>query len=72
MKYHVAVKFLAIFLCAVCLLGAVGSAAGVVVLSEMDLYNRTVDEVLENDIQNSARSFAREAALYYASTELGN
>ena len=72
MKYHVAVKFLAIFLCAVCLLGAVGSAAGVVVLSEMDLYNRTVDEVLENDIQSSARSFAREAALYYASTELGN
>lgn len=71
MKYHVAVKFLAIVLCAVCLLGAVGSAAGVVVLSEMDLYNKTVDEVLENNIQSSARSFAREAALYYASTELG-
>lgn len=71
MKYHVAVKFLAIFLCTVCLLGAVGSAAGVVVLSEMDLYNRTVDEVLENNIQSSARSFAREAALYYASAELG-
>ncbi len=71
MKYHVAVKFLAIILCAVCLLGAVGSAAGVVVLSEMDLYNKTVDEVLESDMQSSARGFAREAALYYASVELG-
>lgn len=71
MKYHIAVKFLAIFLCAACLLGAVGSAAGMIVLSEMDLYNNTVDEVLEKEIRDSGRNFAREAALYYASTELG-
>lgn len=71
MKYHIGVKFLAIFLCAACLLGAVGSAAGMVVLSELDLYNNTVDEVLEKQFQDSAREFARQAALHYASVELG-
>ena len=71
MKYHIGVKFLAIFLCAACLLGAVGSAAGMIVLSELDLYNNTVDELLEKQLQGSAQNFARSAALYYASTELG-
>lgn len=71
MKYHIAVKFLAIFLCAACLLGAVGSGAGMVMLSELDLYNNTVEEVLEREIQSSARAYAREAALFYSSKELG-
>ena len=71
MKYHIGVKFAAILLCAACLLGAVGSAAGMIVLSELDLYNNTVDEYLEKDIRSSAQSFAREAALHYASVELG-
>lgn len=71
MKYHVAVKFIAIVLCAVCLLGAVGSAAGIFVLTEMDLYNNTVDQVLENELRNSGMNFARNAVLYYASIELG-
>ncbi len=71
MKYHIAVKFLAIFLCAACLLGAVGSGAGMVILSELNLYNNTVEEVLEKEIRDSGQRFARSAALYYASEELG-
>lgn len=71
MKYHIAVKFIAIFLCAACLLGAVGSAAGMVVLSELDLYNNTVDEYLDKQFRDNAQEFARQVALYYASTELG-
>lgn len=71
MKYHIAVKFLAILLCAACLLGAVGGAAGMVILSEGNLYNNTVEEVLEQEIRSSAQFFARQAAMHYASVELG-
>ena len=47
MKYNIAFKFLAVLLCAACLLGAVGSAAGILVLTEGELYDKTVPQVRE-------------------------
>ena len=47
MKNHIAVKFIAVLLCAASLLGAVGSGMGVFLMTEMDLYDKTVDQVYE-------------------------
>jgi putative ABC transport system permease protein len=44
MKNSIAVKFLAILLCAASLLGVIGGAASALILAEGDLYNKTVDE----------------------------
>ena len=71
MKHSVAVKFLAIFLCALTLLGAAGSAAGILVMTEMDLYNRTVAQVKEQRLQELGQSFAQDHALYQAGLNLG-
>ena len=46
MKSHGVFKFIAIGLCALCLLSACGGLAGIICLSEGDLYNKTVDECL--------------------------
>ena len=71
MKNHIAFKFIAVLLCAVSLLGAIGSAAGIFVLTETDLYNRTVDELIEDRIQGDGYSYSNELALRYASENLG-
>ena len=47
MKNSIFLKALAILLCAASLMGIVGSAAGALTLVENDLYNKTVDQVLE-------------------------
>ncbi len=71
MKNSIVIKFLAILLCAASLLGILGGAAGALVLAEGDLYNRTVDEMLDERLQVSAAAFAEQTALAYASRELG-
>ncbi len=71
MKYHIAFKFLAVILCAACLLGAVGSAAGVLVLTEGELYDKTVPQVREEIIRSRAETLARDTAMYYCSQTLG-
>lgn len=71
MKYNIAFKFIAIALCAAALLGMVVSGGGIFVLMEMNLYNKTVDEVVEERNQSDGENFARELALSYASRELG-
>ena len=71
MKYNIALKFIAIALCAAALLGMVVSGGGIFVLMEMNLYNKTVDEVVEERNQIDGENFARELALSYASRELG-
>lgn len=43
MKYHMAFKFLAILLCACCLLVSVGAGIGIFALAEVGLYNTTVE-----------------------------
>ena len=71
MKNHIAIKFIAIILCALCLLGAVGGAACIIGLSEMDLYNKTVDEYRAQLVRDNARNYASEVALSYSSKILG-
>lgn len=71
MKNHIVFKFIAIMLCALCLLGAAGGIAGIAGLSEMDLYNKTVDEYLAQRVNTDARTYANELALSYSSKILG-
>ena len=71
MKNNIVFKFLAILLCAASLLGIVGGAAGALVLAEGDLYNRTVDEMIDEQLRSNAAFFAEQTALSYASRELG-
>ncbi len=71
MRNNILFKFLAIFLCAASLLGIVGGAAGALVLVEGDLYNQTVDQMLDEKLLDTATIFADQTALAYASRELG-
>ena len=71
MKSHGVFKFIAIGLCALCLLGACGGLAGIFCLSEMDLYNKTVDEYLAQSAENDAAAYANQVALEYAGKILG-
>ena len=71
MKNHIVFKFIAIALCALCLLGAVGGAGCIIGLSEMDLYNKTVDEYRSGLERDNARNYASELAMNYASKILG-
>lgn len=72
MKYHIAFKFLAVLLCSVALLGAVGSAGGILVLTQMGLFNKTVDQVVEEQFRSDGEDYANILALRYASRTLGS
>ena len=71
MKNHIAIKFIAIVLCALCLLGAAGGAACIISLSEMDLYNKTVEEYRAGQERDNARNYATQVAMSYSSKILG-
>lgn len=72
MRNHIAVKFVAVLLCALTLLGTVASAAGIVALTGTNLYDKTVDQLREEHIRSSGESFAKEAARSYCSETLGS
>ena len=72
MKNCIFFKFLAILLCAASLMGVIGGTAGALVLVEGNLYNRTVDQMLNEKFQTNAAFFADQIALAYASQELGS
>lgn len=71
MKNSIFVKLLAILLCAASLMGIVGSAAGMLVLSENDLYNKTVEEIAADRVRIDASEFANQIAYRYADQTLG-
>ena len=71
MKNHIAFKFLAVLLCAASLLGAVGSGLGVFALTEGDLYDKTVEQVYEEQVTMQGQEFAEQTARIYASLTLG-
>ena len=71
MKHNIVFKFLAIILCAASLLGMVCSAGAVVVLTEMGLYDRTVEQVRQEQVQNISLSLAQSVAQEYSAKELG-
>ena len=69
MKYSVAMKFLAIVLCAASLLGAVGSAAGLFALAQLG--GKTVEAAYSDAMQDRAVAYAQYVGQDYASMELG-
>ncbi len=71
MKNHIAIKFIAIVMCTLTLLGCVGSCIGLYVMTEADLYNKTADQVRDSLVWENGETFAHEAALHYASQALG-
>ncbi|MBP3683344.1 MAG: hypothetical protein J6J12_00065 [Oscillospiraceae bacterium] len=71
MKNHIVFKFIAVLLCAVTLAGAVGGVLGVVLLTSGDLYDRTVEEMVDQQIHDDSVGLADWLAKNYASTELG-
>ena len=71
MRNHIIFKFIAVLLCAASLVGTLGSAAGLFVLTELDLFDKTVDQVFSEQLQRNGEAFAQEAALRYASQTLG-
>ncbi len=71
MKYHIIFKFLAIVLCAAFLLGAAASGAGILVMTEADLYQKNADEAYRDALTGYVESYAEDVALKYAAKELG-
>lgn len=71
MKYHVVLKFMAILLCTVALVSAVGSAVAVSALSEYGLYSRTIDDFLMEHTEYDCDNAAAIIASRYASRVLG-
>ena len=71
MKNHIVFKFLAIVLCAAALMGAIGGAAGTVILTSGNLYNRTVEEMVQENVHADSYSFTDWIAKDYASSEWG-
>ena len=71
MKHSFFMKAIAFLLCAVSLLGIVGSGLGIFFLTEGNLYNRTVDQMLEEQIHAQGQSMAQALASRYASANLG-
>ena len=62
MKHSIAVKFIAFLLCAVSLVAAVGSGAGIVLTEACGLYSDT----LENKLEEERERMANELAWYYS------
>ena len=71
MKNHIVFKFIAILLCAAALLGVLGSAGGILVMIEAELYEKNVTQAYRETLESYATGYASEIAVRYASRELG-
>ena len=71
MKNHIVFKWIAVLLCAASLLGIIGSGMGIFALTETGLYNKTVDQYIDERIQGEGSYLARNIATRYASMALG-
>lgn len=72
MKNHILFKFLAVTLASLTLLAAIVSGVGILVLTEAGLENRTVEELMDEEIQNAGENYAQQLASNYASRVLGS
>ena len=72
MKYSMVFKFLAILLCAACLLVSVAAGIGIAALVEADLYNRTVDQLRMDNQEYRIRYIAEEIAWSYVMENLSD
>ena len=71
MKYNIVFKFLAVALCALMLLGAAGSAAAIIGMTESGLYDVSVEELRDRYIRSDGESMADRIAVDYAEANLG-
>ena len=71
MKHHIGFKFLAILLATLTLLVAIGSTVGIVYLVRYNMYQKSFDQVYEEEMAGTRRDFAVNLAHRYASLELG-
>ena len=71
MRHSVFVKFLAVFLCAAALLGAVGSGLGIFLISELDLRNQTPEEAYEEATRSTLQSLASDIGVRAWSQKVG-
>ena len=72
MKYSMVFKFLALLLCACCLLVSVGAAAGILALVETDLYNSTVDDLRAQNYDSRMHAIAEDIVQSYVMRNLSN
>ena len=71
MKHHIGFKFLAILLATFTLLVAIGSTVGIVYLVRYNMYQKSFDQVYEEQMAGTRRDFAVNLAHRYASLNLG-
>ena len=71
MRNHIAVKFLAILLCAASLLGTMGSILAIAVLTHLNPYNQSVDQMVDRRLKDNCQLYGNHLALGYASQTLG-
>ena len=71
MKYSIVLKFVAIVLCACCLLTALCAGAAVIGVAASGLYSSTIDELQEEKDYWTLNGMARTLARQYAAIELG-
>jgi len=71
MKHSIGLKMIAILLCAAALLGVVASGAGIIGLTSMGLYSKTVDQVREEELRNYAKMLVTNESRRYFSGALG-
>ena len=71
MKYHGAIKALAIILCVVSLVVMAASAFGLAVAIHMDLYRKDMDSYIEDNRSYDAERYAAAIAAKYASRIFG-
>ena len=72
MKYSMVFRFLAILLCACCLLVSVAAGIGIFALVESDLYNRTVDQLRKDNQEYRIRFIAEDIAWDYVIKNISN
>ena len=71
MRNHIIFKFLAIVLCAAALLAAVGGGLGIFVMTESELYEKSVDELYYERLENYALDYGINRWQFFASQHLG-
>ncbi len=71
MRNSIVLKFIALFLCAASLLGVVGSAGGILVLTETGMYEKTANQLYEENLTLFAQMLSNSVARDYAERQLG-
>ena len=72
LRYSIFTKFLAIVLCAVCLVVCVAGAAGIAVAESTGLYTNNVDTWIEDEMHAIGLDIVYDYCILYAAEHLGN